>query len=49
LGRRLNPSHINAEVKARISANPYRLGSIAMVAGLVSGLLIQRRRRHAHA
>jgi ElaB/YqjD/DUF883 family membrane-anchored ribosome-binding protein len=47
LGRRLSPSHINAEVKARISANPYRSGLIAMVAGVLSGFLLRRRLRHA--
>ena len=47
LGRRLSPSHINAEVKARISANPYRSGLIAMAAGLVSGLFLKRKTRHA--
>jgi len=47
LGRRLSPSHINAQVKARISGSPYRSGLIAMSAGLLSGLFLRRRRRHA--
>ncbi len=47
LGRRLSPQHINTQVKARISANPYRSGLIAMVAGIFSGLLLRRKFRHA--
>ncbi len=45
LGRRLSPQHINAEVKARISANPYRSGIIAMAAGILSGVIIRRKSR----
>lgn len=44
LGRRVSPSHINAEVKRHISAKPYLSGLIAMAAGLVSGLLLYRKR-----
>jgi ElaB/YqjD/DUF883 family membrane-anchored ribosome-binding protein len=47
LGERLSPQHINAEVKQRIQANPYRAGLYAMLAGLVSGLLLRRKYRHA--
>lgn len=47
LGRRLSPSHINAEVKKKIRAKPYHSGLIAMAAGLVSGLIIRRKLRHA--
>jgi len=43
LGRRLSPSHINAEVKARISAKPYKSGLIAMAAGVISGLFLRRK------
>ena len=47
LGRRLSPQHINTQVKAKISANPYRSGLIAIVAGIFSGLLLRRKFRHA--
>ena len=47
LGERLSPQHINAEVKQRIQANPYRAGLYAMLAGLVSGLMLRRKHRHA--
>ena len=47
LGRRLSPQHINAEVKKRIQANPYRSGFIAMAAGLLGGLFVRRKIRHA--
>jgi ElaB/YqjD/DUF883 family membrane-anchored ribosome-binding protein len=43
LGRRLSPSHINQQVKQKISAKPYSAGLIAMVAGFFSALLLQRR------
>jgi hypothetical protein len=46
LGRRLSPSHINAQVKRRIQANPYQSGLIAMGAGLVSALFLKRKHRH---
>ncbi len=47
LGRRLSPQYISAQTKRRIQANPYRSGLIAMGAGLISGLLLRRRFRHA--
>lgn len=47
LGYRLSPQHINSEVKQRIQANPYRAGMIAMGAGLLSGLVLRRKFRHA--
>ena len=47
LGQRLSPQHINAEVKQRIQASPYQAGLYAMLAGLLSGLLLRRRFRHA--
>ncbi len=47
LGRRLSPQHINAQVKNRIRANPYRTGLIAMVAGVFSGMFLRRKFRHA--
>jgi len=43
LGRRLNPSHINQQVKQKISAKPYSAGLFAMLAGLFSALLLQRK------
>jgi len=46
LGRRLSPSHINQQVKQKISAKPYSAGLIAMVAGFFSALLLQRRAHH---
>lgn len=47
LGERLSPSHINQQVKAKLSANPYGAGALAAVAGLISGWMIRRRLRHA--
>jgi ElaB/YqjD/DUF883 family membrane-anchored ribosome-binding protein len=47
LGRRLSPSHIKAQVETRIQTNPYRSGFVAMAAGLLSGLFLKRRFRHA--
>jgi hypothetical protein len=47
LGRRLSPQHINAEIKQRIQANPYRSGLIAMGAGLISGLFLRGKLRRA--
>jgi hypothetical protein len=46
LGRRLSPSHINAEVKNKIRRNPYRAGLVAMVIGLAGGLLLRRKLAH---
>jgi len=43
LGRRLTPSHINQQVKQKISAKPYSAGLVAMIAGLFSALLLQRK------
>lgn len=47
LGYRLSPQHINQQVKHRIQENPYRAGLIAIVAGLISGLLVRRKFHHA--
>jgi hypothetical protein len=47
LGARLSPQHINAQVKRKIQAKPYRAGLFAMGAGLISGLIVRRRFRHA--
>jgi hypothetical protein len=47
LGRRLSPQHVNAEVKRRIQANPYRSGFIAMGAGLIGGLFVRKKFSHA--
>lgn len=47
LGRRLSPSHINAQVKEKIRAKPYQSGAIAMAAGVLSGWIIRRKLRHA--
>ncbi|HWQ93231.1 MAG TPA: phage holin family protein [Clostridia bacterium] len=43
LGRRLSPSHLNAQVKHTIQAQPYRSGLIAMAVGVLSGLILRRR------
>lgn len=43
VGRRVSPRHINAVVKNRISANPYRSGLLAMAAGVLSGVILRRR------
>jgi hypothetical protein len=45
LGRRLDPHHLSEQVKFRIHENPFGAGLIAMVAGVISGLLLQRRRK----
>jgi len=47
LRRRISPQRINAEVKKKIQANPYRSGLIAMGAGLLGGLFVRRKSRHA--
>ncbi len=47
LGRRLSPQHINAQVKEQIRSNPYGAGLVAMIAGIVSGLFLRRKLRHA--
>ncbi len=47
LGYRLSPQHINAEIKQRIQANPYRVSFFAMAAGVLSGLVLRRKLRHA--
>jgi hypothetical protein len=47
LANRLSPSQINAEVKQKLRANPYGAGMAAVLAGLISGLLLTRRTRHA--
>lgn len=43
LGRRVSPHHLNVVVKRRISANPYRSGLVAMVAGVLGGVFLRRR------
>jgi hypothetical protein len=47
LGQRLSPQHLNAELKQRIQTNPYRTGVFVMLAGVLSGMLLRRRLRHA--
>ena len=47
LGRRLSPAHINRRVKQRIQERPYRAGLIAMVAGVVSGMMVRRKFQRA--
>jgi ElaB/YqjD/DUF883 family membrane-anchored ribosome-binding protein len=47
LGRRLSPSHINAQVKHRIRENPMQTGLVAAGAGLLSGLILRRKFRHS--
>jgi hypothetical protein len=47
LGYRLSPSRLNAVMKDRIQANPYRAGMIAMGAGILSGMMLVRRGRRA--
>ncbi len=46
IGHRLSPRHINAKVKSKISARPYRAGLIAIVTGFVSGFLLKRKFSH---
>lgn len=43
IGRRLNPSHLNAQMKQKISEQPYRTGMIAMAVGVLSGLILKRK------
>jgi hypothetical protein len=45
LGRRLDPHYLNEQVKFRIQENPFGAGLVAMAAGVISGLLLQRRRK----
>jgi hypothetical protein len=45
LGYRLSPSHLNAVMKDRIQANPYRAGMIAMGAGILGGMILVRKSR----
>jgi hypothetical protein len=47
IGYRLSPGHINAKVKSKIQAQPYRAGVIAVAAGFVSGFLLKRKFRHS--
>jgi ElaB/YqjD/DUF883 family membrane-anchored ribosome-binding protein len=49
VGRRLNPAHINAQIKHRIQEKPYQSGVLALGAGLVSGLWLFRKGRRAAA
>ena len=41
LGRRLSPSHVNAQVKRKIQAQPYKYGLIAIAAGFFSATLLR--------
>jgi hypothetical protein len=47
LGRRLSPEHINAQLKQRIVEKPISAGFMAMLVGVMSGLLLRRKFRHA--
>ena len=47
LGYRLSPRRLNAQLKHKIQEQPYRLGAFAMIAGVVSGLLLMRKARHS--
>jgi hypothetical protein len=47
LGHRLSPHEIRERVKHRIESEPYSAGVFAMIAGLVSGLLVRRKFRRA--
>src|SRR5262249_44605078 len=47
LGRRLSPRHINERIKSQISERPYKAGLIAMLAGLISGMMVRRRFQRA--
>ncbi len=47
LGRRLSPHQLKERLKYRIESEPYSAGVFAMVAGLVSGLLVRRKFRRA--
>jgi hypothetical protein len=47
LGRQLSPHEMKERVKHRIESEPYSAGVFAMVAGLLSGLLVRRRSRRA--
>jgi ElaB/YqjD/DUF883 family membrane-anchored ribosome-binding protein len=47
LGYRLSPERINAQVKQKIQSDPYRAGLIAMGVGVLSGLFLRRKLRHA--
>lgn len=44
LGRRVNPRHINQRIKQRIQTQPYGAGAVALGVGVVSGLMLSRRR-----
>ena len=47
LRSRLSPHEMKERVKHRIESEPYSAGVFAIVAGLVSGLLVRRRHRRA--
>jgi ElaB/YqjD/DUF883 family membrane-anchored ribosome-binding protein len=47
LRSRLSPHEMKERVKHRIESEPYSAGVFAMVAGLLSGLLVRRRSRRA--
>jgi len=47
LGHRLSPRQINAQVKNQIQEKPYHTGAIAMVTGLISGLLLTKMGRRS--
>jgi len=40
---RVSPRRVRARVKARLQEKPYQAGLIAMVAGIVSGLMVRRK------
>jgi len=47
LGHQLSPAEISDRMKRRIQADPYRSSLIALGAGILSGIRLQRRRRRA--
>jgi len=44
---RVSPRRVRARVKARLQEKPYQAGLIAMVVGIVGGLLVRRKFVHA--
>ena len=47
LRRRVKPSHINAQIKGRLSERPYRNSLIAMGLGVLSGFIVRAKLRRA--
>jgi len=49
ISRRLTPHYASEQFKGKFHAHPYRWNLIAMGAGLISGIWVQRRRSQARA